>query len=251
MTDSALRDWQLERHALLDSTNEEVRRRAFAGDCGNIWIVADQQTAGRGRQGRAWHSSGENFHGSALLIDPCVAANIPQIGFVAGLAVRAALCDLDVPDVCLKWPNDVVACGAKLGGILLEAWSHLPHGRSALCVGVGVNLVSHPADLPYPATDASRLKGETVALKDFIPRLVLRFDEVLRVFARGEGFEIIRRQWLAVTAGLGRGLCVHTPQGVREGLFEGLDRAGHLLLRCQGQIETIRTADIVLSKAYA
>ena len=75
--------WRVERHAVLDSTSEETKRRALSGDAGQLWIVADRQTQGRGRHGRDWRSPAGNFHGSALIVDPCATADAPQLGFVA------------------------------------------------------------------------------------------------------------------------------------------------------------------------
>jgi BirA family transcriptional regulator, biotin operon repressor / biotin---[acetyl-CoA-carboxylase] ligase len=239
-----LAGWRVERFAALDSTSEEARRRALAGDPGRLWIVADQQTAGRGRHGRDWRSPQGNFYGSALIVDPCPVADAPQLGFVAGVAALAAIADLGARGVKLKWPNDLVAGPAKLSGILLEGWSI--GGEFAVSVGIGVNLASHPPDLPYPATHLAALVGRPVRPREFLERLATRFEEKLAVFARGAGFAQVREQWLADAAGLGQPLRATTSAGAREGLFEGLDARGRLLLRRQETIETIESADIAL-----
>jgi BirA family biotin operon repressor/biotin-[acetyl-CoA-carboxylase] ligase len=246
----AIQGWRIERFAFLDSTSEEARRRAFAGDPGRLWIVADRQTAGRGRHGRDWRSPPGNFYGSALLIDPCTNADAPLLGFVAGLSAHAAIEDLGGRGVGLKWPNDLVVAGAKLAGILLEGWSLGPQ-RFAVSIGVGVNLVSHPSDLAYSATDLSALIGRRARAREFLERLAARFDERLQLFARGAGFAAIRAQWLAAAAGLGQPMRATTAAGAREGLFEGLDERGRLLLRTRNAIETIEAADIALLGASA
>jgi BirA family biotin operon repressor/biotin-[acetyl-CoA-carboxylase] ligase len=240
-----LQNWRVERWDVLDSTSEEARRRALAGDAGKLWILADRQTAGRGRHGRDWRSPQGNFHGSALLIAPCDISLAPQIGFVAGVAVQAAANDLGADDVRLKWPNDLVVGGAKLAGLLLEGWTGVG-GRFAVSVGVGVNLASHPEDLAYPATHLSRLVGRDVSVREFLEQLALRFEESLEGFAGGRGFAALRARWLAVAAGLGEPLRATSASGVREGLFEGIDERGRLLLRTANAIETIESADIAL-----
>ncbi len=242
--------WRVERFAVLDSTSEEAKRRALAGDPGKLWIVADEQTQGRGRHGRAWRSPAGNFHGSALLIGSCAVADAPQLGFVAGLAARMAIEDFGARGVGLKWPNDLVAGGAKLAGILLEGWSLGPQ-RFAVSIGVGVNLAAHPDDLAYPANNLSALIGRDVSLREFLERLAVRFNERLSVFAGGAGFASIRSQWLAHAAGLGQPLRATTTAGAREGLFEGVDARGRLLLRTPDAIETIESADIALLGATA
>ena len=238
-------DWRVERFETLDSTSEEARRRAAGGDPGRLWIVADRQTAGRGRQGREWRSPSGNFHGSALLVDPCPMAQAPLLGFVAGVAARAAVEDLGARGVRLKWPNDLLAGGAKLSGMLLEGWSG--GGRPfAVSLGIGINLASHPRDLAYAATDLSALTGRPVPVREMLERLALRLDEALAVFARGAGFPAVRERWLSQAAGLGEPLRATTAAGPREGLFEGVDARGRLLLRVQDAIETIESADIAL-----
>jgi len=241
----AIGRWRVERFETLDSTSEEARRRALAGDFGRLWIVAERQTAGRGRHGRDWRSPSGNFHGSALLIDPCSIAEAPLLGFVAGVATQAAVADFGARGVRLKWPNDLLAGGAKLSGLLLEGWSG---GASpfAVSIGIGVNLASHPRDLAYPTTDLIALIGRPVGLREFLERLAVRLDESLAVFDRGAGFAAIRAQWLAHAAGLGEPLRATTAAGPREGLFEGLDSHGRLLLRVRDAIETIESADIAL-----
>ena len=85
--------WRVVRFGVIDSTNEEARRRALAGESDRLWIVAGEQTAGRGRRGRAWISPRGNLHATALMIDPCPPALAPQLGFVAGVALARAASD--------------------------------------------------------------------------------------------------------------------------------------------------------------
>jgi BirA family biotin operon repressor/biotin-[acetyl-CoA-carboxylase] ligase len=162
---------------------------------------------------------------------------------VAGLATRAAVADFDVA-AQLKWPNDLLIDGAKLSGVLLEAWNVGPH--YAVAVGIGVNLAEHPLDLPYRAAHLAEIAGRPVPVREFIERLAVRFDEALALFARGLGFAEVRARWLEGAAGLGRPMRATTAAGVREGLFEGLDARGRLLLRVQDAIETVESADIAL-----
>ncbi len=246
----AIGEWRVERFAVLDSTSEEAKRRALAADPGRLWILADRQTAGRGRHGRDWRSPVGNFYGSALLVAPCPIAEAPQLGFVAGVAVRAAIEDLGARNVGLKWPNDLIAAGAKLAGILLEGWS-VADGPYAVSIGIGVNLAGHPTDLAYPATDLAALLGRPIGARAFLEALAPRLAEKLKLFGRGAGFAAIRQQWLAAAAGVGRPLRATTPAGVREGVFEGLDAHGRLLLRTQDAIEAIESADIALLGATA
>ncbi len=245
LADPSFDGWRIERFARLGSTNDEARLRSLAGDPGNLWISADEQTAGRGRRGRVWDSPAGNLHVSALILAPCEAAIAPQIGFVAGVALRRAVADLGAADVRLKWPNDLVSDGAKLAGLLVEGVT-TPAQRFAAVIGFGVNLAYAPQGLPYPTTNLSRLLGRPVGPEDLLPRLVHRFDEALAQWQRGTAFAVIRENWLASAAGLGGRIQVAGPRGAREGVFEGLDPQGRLLMRVGGGVETIESADLTL-----
>jgi BirA family transcriptional regulator, biotin operon repressor / biotin---[acetyl-CoA-carboxylase] ligase len=185
--ETSIAGWRVERLDRVGSTNDEARTRALAGDSGRLWIVAREQTQGRGRRGRLWKSPPGNLYASALLIDPAPVAIAAQIGFVAGVALRKAVDDLSGgEDVELKWPNDLVWRGAKLAGLLAEGTA-LSDGRSACIVGIGVNCLSAPSGLGY-AVDALSNVLRPVSPERLFTRLAFRFEQSLTLWRRGEGF---------------------------------------------------------------
>ena len=243
--------WRVERLANVGSTNDEARRRALEGDPGRLWIVAREQTQGRGRRGRAWASPPGNLYASALLIDPSPVAIAAQIGFVAGVALRRALDGLGVSDeVRLKWPNDLVWRGAKLAGLLVEGVT-LGDGRLACIVGIGVNCASAPAGLAYPTSHLAHVFGRAISPDELLARLAPCFEEALALWRRGEGFSAIRSQWLAHAAGLGGPIRIAGAQGSREGAFETLDGQGRLILRGANGLEIVEAGDLFLIKEGA
>jgi BirA family biotin operon repressor/biotin-[acetyl-CoA-carboxylase] ligase len=237
-------DWRVEHWASLVSTSDRGRELALRGHPGRIWIVADEQTSGRGRQGRTWSSPPGNLHASALIVDPCEISVAAQLGFVAGVAARRAVADLGV-DARLKWPNDLVVNGAKLAGLLVEGVTP-PGRRLAAIVGIGVNVASSPQGLAYPTASLARCLGAPRTARALFERLARRFEEALGVWNRGAGFAAIRETWLASAAGLGGHIRVVNAHGGREGTFEGLDMGGRLLFKRDGVVETIESADIIL-----
>jgi BirA family biotin operon repressor/biotin-[acetyl-CoA-carboxylase] ligase len=243
--DSAHQHWRFVRLSAIDSTNEEARRRALAGDTGHLWIVADEQTAGRGRRGRAWISPRGNLHASALMIDPCAPAVAAQLGFVAGVALARAARDLGGTEVGLKWPNDLMSCGSKCAGILVEGVG-LGGGRAACVVGVGVNCVHAPDGLGYATSRLTGVGGQAVGAGELFERLVHRFGEALDAWRAGEAFDRIRAAWLDCASGLGERIAIQNGTGQREGVFEGIDAAGRLLMRSEGGLDTIEAADLWL-----
>jgi BirA family transcriptional regulator, biotin operon repressor / biotin---[acetyl-CoA-carboxylase] ligase len=145
-------------HATLDSTNAEALRRA-ATTPGPLWILALEQSAARGRRGRAWTTGRGNFAATLLMTPSGGPREAALRSFVAALALHEVLTGLvgAAGRFSLKWPNDVLVDGGKLAGILLETAG--PPLR--LAVGFGVNLVEAPVDLPPEAERAASLADAT------------------------------------------------------------------------------------------
>jgi BirA family biotin operon repressor/biotin-[acetyl-CoA-carboxylase] ligase len=237
--------WRIERWRTIGSTNDEARARALQGDKGHLWIIADEQTAGRGRLGRTWTSPRGNLHASAFLLDPAPIAKGAEIGFVAGLALHRAVVDLGGRDFSLKWPNDLIWRGAKVAGLLAEGVP-LPGGGFACIVGIGVNCEIAPKGAPYPTACLSDALARRVTPVELFNRLVRRFAETLALWRCGDGFAEIRTAWLVVAAGLGAPIRVSAADGAREGVFEALDARGRLLLRRGGRLEIVEAGDLKL-----
>jgi len=236
--------WRVERHLNLGSTNDEARRLALAGDPGQLWILAGEQSQGRGRLGRQWTSPAGNLYASALLVDPAPVAIAAQLGFVAGIALQGAVAALGASDVKLKWPNDLMHRGAKLAGLLVEGVA-LGQGRLACIVGIGVNCAQAPAGPSYPVTSLAAALRRPVSPDDLFAELAPRFAQALRLWSAGAGFAGVRAAWLEQAVGLGGPIRIAGPVPPREGLFETLDAQGRLVLRNSDGLETIESGDLV------
>jgi BirA family transcriptional regulator, biotin operon repressor / biotin---[acetyl-CoA-carboxylase] ligase len=237
--------FRLATHDVLGSTNAEALAKARGGDEGPLWVVAREQSAGRGRRGREWVSAPGNLYATLLLSDPAPAETAPQLAFVAGLAVYDAIldCTRDLAEgLALKWPNDVLYANRKLAGILIE--SEMTAGKLAVVVGIGVNCVRHPAQTSFPATDLAAA-GCKVAPENLLHGLSLTMMRRLDQWRRGAGFTAIRADWLGSASGIGGEITVRLPGRELAGQFEGLDEAGHLVLRCaDGRSQTITAGEI-------
>lgn len=235
--------WPVIRFAEIDSTNEEARRRAITGDTGPCWLVTDAQTAGRGRLGRQWSSPQGNLYATALLPYPRPAAEATVVPFAAGLAVvdAARAAGIDTATLKLKWPNDVLAGGAKLSGILIE--TGLLHGRLWMAAGFGVNVEVAPERPDRPTACLSALPGgQGLTVQRYLALLDLAFRARLYSLLT-EGFERVRDDWLAHAAHLDQQVEVNGLKGVMTGLAED----GALVLRLEDEtVAHIRAGEISL-----
>ena len=232
--------------ASIDSTNDEAMRRARDGAREPLWIAAQEQTKGRGRQGRVWHSPPGNLAASLLLIDPAPMSLAPQLGFVTGVALAEAARDLLPISVTaqLKWPNDLVVAGAKLSGLLLEA-AQLADGHMACVIGIGLNIEHYPTDLPYAATSLRELGGEARA-ELALERIRAHMSVWMSRWQRGENFAALREAWMAHAAALDQRVDVRTSGGTRTGFFRGLDATGQMILETEAGRELIAAGDVFL-----
>ncbi len=240
-------DTRLVHLASCGSTNAEALARAAAGDDLPLWVLADRQTAGRGRSGRGWVSEPGNLLASLALPLSAPPAAIPQLSLLAGVAavdaVRAA-CGA-VPGLRLKWPNDVLVVGGKLGGILVEA-SGIRSGRIAV-IGIGLNLAAAPAGLERGAASLAAL-GHAVSPLDMLAFLAEAMHEWLAVWQAGAGFSDVRAAWLSRTGLAGEAISVNGSAGPIRGSFAGLDTDGALLMRvaASGAVRRITFGDVTI-----
>lgn len=198
----------------LASTNDEAKRLAAAGAPEGALIVARRQTAGRGRSGRVWESPPGNLYFSLLLRPGRPPAESAQLSFVTALALSDAL----PAPTALKWPNDILARGRKLCGILLEG------SADALVVGCGVNVESAP-----PGATCLRAEGADAAPETVLAAFCEAFLPWRRRWAE-EGFAPIREAWLARAHGLGAAVTARLGRETLHGVFADLDGDGALVL---------------------
>jgi BirA family biotin operon repressor/biotin-[acetyl-CoA-carboxylase] ligase len=226
------------------STNADLAARLRSGEgwAEGAWLVARRQTAGRGRQGRAWFDGAGNFMGSTVVAVGEGGPPPATLSFVAALAVRdaAAAALGEGAALALKWPNDVLLDGGKLSGILLEMV------RGHIIVGIGVNLARAP-DLPDRKTAAIADVAAPPPLEDFAASLAAAFARRVaawRSFCLGPTLQAFLG---ASIHAQGSPVTVHDTDGsVLTGTFAGLEESdGALRLRlADGSERVIRAGDI-------
>jgi BirA family biotin operon repressor/biotin-[acetyl-CoA-carboxylase] ligase len=243
----------------IGSTNAEALSRARDGERGPIWFVTSQQTAGRGRRHRPWIAPRGNLASSVLEVIEVSPAIAATLGFAAGLAMELALQKVSVEaslrsagsdhmKFSLKWPNDVLAGGQKLAGILLEAEA-VADDRLAVVVGIGTNVIAAPEGTPTPATSLMAL-GVHISAEELFATLSDAWAEFRGIWNDGRGFGEIRRLWLERAAGLGEKVTVRNGGSTVEGPFDTLDEAGCMVIRTSnGGSVPISAGDVYFGSA--
>jgi BirA family biotin operon repressor/biotin-[acetyl-CoA-carboxylase] ligase len=227
------------------STNDEARALVAAGVGHGTVVWAESQTAGRGRLGRDWVSPPGNLYCSIILRPKVDQAHIAEISFVSALAVRDAVASVLPPDVAIqfKWPNDVLAGGRKVAGILVEAEKLPDEARTALIVGIGVNIVSAPRETDYPATCIAAVT-RAPRVSRLLTSLVAALDRRVELWTRS-GFAAIRQEWMDHAYGVGGQ--VTASSGI-SGTFTGLDETGAIIIASKGERHRVVSGSVRFSE---
>ena len=241
----------LEVHPVIDSTNSRAVELARSGIPEGAVVVAEEQTAGRGRLGRSWHAP----RGSALLMSllfrpPLAPPQAQRVTMVCSLAVARAIAEVCSLEARVKWPNDIVVADAKLGGVLTELGAGAA-GLDYVVVGIGLNVnldVSLLPDLISPATSLSVELGRPVSRRDLLIRFLQRADDLYARLLDGWSPGAAWRQALVT---IGRDVTVGMPGETLHGVAEDVDEDGALLLRtADGTLRRVLAGDVTLRGAH-
>lgn len=218
-------NWKYYYFKEVNSTNDE----ALNYPVGSV-IIAQKQTAGRGRYGRQWLSEDGNLFLSAVL--PDYGNDSPLLTFVAAVSVADSLADFPVR---IKWPNDILLNGGKLAGILLERTD------DKVIIGIGINLVSAPTQNMLYRT--ASLNGK-VAKEDLIMKLTANLAHNAELLAQ-DGFAPIRDKWLKYAVGIGETIRVSLPNETLSGIFESFTPQGAISLKqANNTVRLITVGDV-------
>ena len=218
---------------------DEARVRAAGGAAHGTVVAAVTQRSGRGRNGRVWQSPPGNLYTTIVLRPVIPARRSAELGFVASLAVAEAVDRVAGPPTMLKWPNDILRHGAKLGGVLLE---RLDDG--AILTGIGLNIRHAPVGAPYPVTS---LAGEGLQLDAhfMLGEILARFEAGWTAWDQA-GLAPVLARWLQRGPALGAPMQVRLPSEVVTGHYAGLGHDGSLLVESSAGRRTLIAGDVLL-----
>lgn len=236
----ALRHWQWYLYQDIDSTNAQAHRLMAETGQRSLVCVAEQQTAGRGRRGRAWVSPyGQNIYMTYVEPFATGAQGLEGLSLVVGIVLAQTLEQCGYPDVRLKWPNDVLLNGRKLAGILIEIAGDLT-SDCVVVIGVGVNVLmqvraGEQIDQAWTSLVQAPGRGE-LDRNRLIATFADRLLEALQRF-REAGFASFMEEWEARDAWVGRSVKVVSGSHAVQGIHQGVSETGALrLMGAEGQI---------------
>ncbi|AKU91675.1 biotin--[acetyl-CoA-carboxylase] ligase [Vulgatibacter incomptus] len=239
--------WAIHHHAVIGSTNDEAVSLARDGAAHGEVVIADRQTAGRGRRGRVWASPPRvNLHLSAILRPKLPPQRAPELVAVVAVAAAETLRDLGV-SAGIKWPNDLEAEGRKIAGILLDLSADA--GRIHFVVaGIGINLNATRDDLPEElrgiATSVRQEVGAIVSRAEVAASLLAHLETWLDRFEE-EGFAPVRSRYRELSSILGHPVRLTEPDRTLDGIAEEIDEAGALIVRLpDGGTERFLSGDV-------
>jgi BirA family biotin operon repressor/biotin-[acetyl-CoA-carboxylase] ligase len=230
------------------STNAELLARAEAGAASGTVLVANEQTAGRGRRGRSWIASPGDSLTFSLLWRFAPGTAPAGLSLAVGLAVARALQKVGAGDTALKWPNDILRNRRKLGGILIELVPGAPH---AAVIGIGLNL-HLPAAMPAELRAVSAALCEPGGAADEDALYAMLLGELLAVLEgfAASGFAPLRDEWMARNAYADTDVVLLSDFGAaRSGICRGVDTDGALLFDADGRVERILSGEVSLRPA--
>ncbi len=237
-------------YAEVGSTNDVARQLAEAGGPEGLLVLAETQTAGRGRAGRRWITPPGTALALSLILRPALRlAQATRVVMLAGLGVCQAVEQVTGLRPALKWPNDVLVGGRKVGGILVESDAGEERLNYAV-VGIGLNVgqAPPPEAVDFPATALESEAGRDVDRLALLRAVLERLADGYSDLAQPEAGRLYAA-WSARLAWSGEHVVAYVPEGELHGVMDGADNDGALRLRLNsGEIRRVRAGDVSLRK---
>ena len=243
----------------IDSTNNEIKRRAAGGETEGLVISAGKQTAGRGRSGHQWETPADISIATSLLLRPTVAIDhLSSLTLVAAVAVRRAIEELYGIETWIKWPNDVIIHGKKVCGILTEMSAS--EGKAEyVVVGIGVNVhqTSFSEELANKAisVDMAIKEGDPFGAKrgdckELTYRIWQEFSLLYEAFCMTEDLSIVMEEYNRFLINRNAKVRVLDPSGEWEGIARGIDESGKLLVETKEDLRQVDSGEVSVRGVY-
>lgn len=237
----------------LDSTNTEIARLAMQGAEHGTVVVAESQTAGKGRKGRSWESPArENIYMSILLRPDCVPNKAPMLTLVMAYSVAQVIQELGFSEVQIKWPNDLVLSGKKVCGILTEMQlkgSEIDY--VVVGVGINVNTRNFSAGLGDKATSLFLESGSKFERETIVENIVDNFEHAYRQFCNAQDLSFLQETYNSMLVNAGKEVRVLEPGNEYTAYAQGINSKGELMVRMlNGEEKAIYAGEVSVRGVY-
>lgn len=237
----------------IDSTNSEAGRLAQNGAASGTLVLSEEQERGKGRRGRSWVTPRGSAVAMSLILRPDICpSHASMLTLVMGMAVASAIRERCGVEAMIKWPNDVVANGKKICGILTEMSSEIDYIRY-IVIGTGINThVEHfPEELKNTAVSLHELTGKAPDRAALIASCLKYFERYYGIFLETQDFSGLLQAYNGMLAGIGEGVRVLEPSGGYTGISGGINEKGELLVKREnGAVERVYAGEVSVRGIY-
>ncbi|TVY11647.1 biotin--[acetyl-CoA-carboxylase] ligase [Paenibacillus cremeus] len=232
----------------VDSTQTIAHALVQEGAAEGTLVIAEQQTAGRGRMGRKWHSPKGKGLWMSLILKPNLPLQLtPQLTLLFAVALCRTIRNVCSVEAGIKWPNDLLIHGRKISGILLESSAEderLQHVVAGVGISVNLEKEDYPSELLSIATSLAIEAGHPIDRVELLCRFLLELEQLYGLYQE-KGFGAIKLLWELLTVSLNRPIRCQTAQGVVEGISESIDDSGALMVRLpDGTLHRLYSGDV-------
>ena len=236
----------------IDSTNNEAKRQAEIGAPHGLLVISEVQTAGRGRMGRPWSSPAGSGIWMSLLLRPSLAPiQASGLTLVMALAIREAIVTLTGAECRIKWPNDIVADGKKVCGILTEM-SAEPDRINHVVIGVGINVTddSFPEEIRDRAISIWQICGQKIQRAELVAEILKTFERFYEQYLQSGDMSALQDAYNAALINCGQTVRVLDPKGEYEAVARGIIPSGALIVEKDGQTREIISGEVSVRGVY-
>lgn len=234
----------------VDSTNNEIKRRASNGAPSGLIIAAETQTAGKGRFGRSWESSKDGLYFTALIRPELPPVEIPSVTLASGYAVCLAIRKYTGCDAKIKWPNDIIIGRKKICGILTEMAAQSDRlDYVAIGIGINVNNTVFADEIKHKATSLFLETGKKIDRTDFFAEVINSLDKIIKSFLVSVSAEYIN-EFKKLCATLGQSVSVERNGNLIKGVARDITPNGELIIDCGNETITVNSGEISVQGIY-
>ncbi len=237
----------------IDSTNNEIKRQAELGALEGLLAIAEEQTAGRGRRGRQWVSPPKSGIWMSFLLRPELEPEqASMLTLVAAMACAKAIGDELSIDVQIKWPNDIVAGGRKVTGILTEMSTEMTYINYVVVgIGINANMKEFPDELQSTATSLALLKGKDVSRSRIVASIGHYFEQFYNDFLETKDMSKLKQEYEALLVNKGKEVSIIDADSETRYTAEGINDIGELIVKDKnGKAKTVRAGEVSVRGIY-